>query len=96
MKQTPEQLFEQLSKEFAPKKEKEVINEELGKVVELKPIAKLEPTTKEPFWTKFESFLAENSLEPIVNNDMKFNTKEGDEKIKSNESKFSMDDKLAG
>ena len=96
MKQTPEQLFEQLSKEFAPKKEKEVINEELGGVVELKPINKIEPTTKEPFWTKFESFLAENSLEPIVNNDMKFNTKEGDEKIKNAESKYSMDNKLAG
>ena len=97
MKQTPQQLFEQLSGEFAPKKEKKVINEELGKVVELKPLVKLEPTAKEPFWTKFESFLAEgNSLEPIVNNDMKYNTKEGDEKIKNQEGKFSMDNKLAG
>ena len=37
MKQTPQQLFEQLSKEFGSKKAKEVINEELGKIVELKP-----------------------------------------------------------
>jgi len=97
MKQTPNQLFEQLSKEFASKKEKEVINEELGKIVELKPLVQLEPTAKEPFWTKFESFIAEgNSLEPIVNDDMKYNTKEGDEKIKSNEGKFSMDNNLAG
>ena len=97
MKQTPEQLFNQLKEEFVPKKEKEAINEELGGVVELKPIAKIEPTTKEPFWTKFESFLAEgNSLEPIVNTDMKYNTKEGDEKIKSQDTNFSMDNKLAG
>ena len=97
MKQTPEQLFNQLKEEFVPKKEKEAINEELGGVVELKPIAKIESTTKEPFWTKFESFLAEgNSLEPIVNTDMKYNTKEGDEKIKSQDTNFSMDNKLAG
>ena len=97
MKQTPNQLFEQLSKEFTSKKEKEVINEELGKIVELKPLVQLEPTAKEPFWTKFENFIAEgNSLEPIVNDDMKYNTKEGDEKIKSNEGKFSMDNNLAG
>ena len=97
MKKTPNKLFEQLSKEFTSKKEKEVINEELGKIVELKPLVQLEPTAKEPFWTKFESFIAEgNSLEPIVNDDMKYNTKEGDEKIKSNEGKFSMDNNLAG
>ena len=97
MKQTPEQLFNQLKEEFIPKKEKEAINEELGGVVELKPIAKIESTTKEPFWTKFESFLAEgNSLEPIVNTNMKYNTKEGDEKIKSQDTNFSMDNKLAG
>ena len=29
MKQTPEQLFEQLSKEFSPKKDKELIQEML-------------------------------------------------------------------
>jgi len=96
MKQTPQQLFEQLSKEFTPKRAKEIINEELGGVVDLKAINKIEPTTKEPFWTKFENYLAENSLEPIVNNDMKFNTKEGDEKIKNTEGKYSMDSKLAG
>ena len=96
MKQTPEQLFNQLKEEFVPKKEKEAINEELGGVVELKPIAKIESTTKEPFWTKFENYLAENSLEPIVNTDMKYNTREGDEKIKSKDTNFSMDNKLAG
>ena len=36
MKQTSQELFEQLSKEFGPKKAKEVINEELGQVVTLK------------------------------------------------------------
>ena len=40
MKQTPEQLFNQLKEEFVPKKEKEAINEELGGVVELKPITR--------------------------------------------------------
>lgn len=84
MKQSSNELFEQLSKEFAPKKEKGLINEELGKVVELKPIAQIEPSLKEPFWTKFESFLAEgNSLDPIVNTEEKVNTKEEDEKIKA-------------
>lgn len=84
MKQSPNELFEQLSKEFTPKKEKGLINEELGKVVELKPIAQIEPSLKEPFWTKFESFLAEgNSLDPIVNTEEKVNTKEEDEKIKA-------------
>ena len=84
MKQTPEQLFEQLSQEFTPKKEKEVINEALGEVITIKPINTIEPSLKEPFWTKFESFLAEgNSLEPIVNTEEKVNTKEEDEKIKA-------------
>ena len=83
MKQTPQELFEQLSKEFGPKKSKEVINEELGKVVELKPLAKLESTVKDPFWTKFESYLAENSLKPLVNTEEKTNTKEQEEKIKA-------------
>ena len=98
MKQTPQQLFEQLSKEFGSKKAKEVINEELGKIVELKPLVQIESSVKEPFWTKFESFLAEgNSLEPIVNNDMKSNTKEGDEKIKADPKlEYKMDSKLAG
>jgi len=83
MKQTPQELFEQLSKEFGPKKSKEVINEELGKVVELKPLAKLESTVKDPFWTKFESYLAENSLKPLVNTEEKTNTQEQEEKIKA-------------
>ena len=84
MKQTPQELFEQLSKEFGPKKAKEVISEELGKVVELKPLVQLEPTAKEPFWSKFENFLAEGgSLDPIVNTEEKVNTKEEDEKIKA-------------
>lgn len=84
MKHTPEQLFEQLSQEFAPKKEKEVINEALGEVVTLKPINTIEASPKEPFWAKFESFLAEGgTLEPIVNTEEKENTKEQEEKIKA-------------
>jgi hypothetical protein len=84
MKQTPQELFKQLSKEFSPKKAKEIINEELGKIVELKPLVQLEPTAKEPFWSKFENFLAEGgSLDPIVNTEEKVNTKEEDDKIKA-------------
>ena len=97
MKKTPNKLFEQLSKEFTSKKEKEAINEELGKIVELKPLVQLEPTAKEPFWTKFESFIAEgNSLEPIVNDDMKYNTKEGDERYRTMSSANSPDIAFVG
>ena len=98
MKQTPNELFKQLSGEFTPKKDKEVINEELGGVVDLKPITKMESSTKEPFWKKFESFIAEgNSLEPIVNKETKVNTKEGEEKISADPKlKYEMDNKLAG
>jgi hypothetical protein len=84
MKQTPNQLFKQLSKEFSPKKDKELINEELGQVVTLKPINTIEASAKDPFWTKFENFLAEGgTLDPIVNTEEKVNTKEEDEKIKA-------------
>ena len=84
MKQTPNQLFEQLSKEFSPKKDKELINEELGQIVTLKPINTIEASPKDPFWTKFENFLSEgDTLDPIVNTEEKVNTKEEDEKIKA-------------
>ena len=100
MKQTPNQLFEQLSKEFSSKKDKELINEELGQVVTLKPINTIEASAKEPFWTKFENFLAEGgTLDPLVNNEdkVKYNTKEQDEKIKADPKlKFEMDNKLGG
>ena len=90
MKQTPEQLFEQLSKEFAPKKEKEVINEALGEVVTLKPINTIEPTPKADWENKFSQFLSEaDSLEPIVNNEEKINTKEEDDKVKAEVKKVS-------
>ena len=83
MKQTPNQLFEQLSKEFSSKKDKELINEELGQVVTLKPINTIEASAKDPFWTKFENFLAEGgTLDAIVNTEEKVNTKEEDDKIK--------------
>ena len=90
MKQTPEQLFEQLSQEFAPKKEKEVINEALGEVVTLKPINTIEPTPKADWENKFSQFLSEaDSLEPIVNNEEKINTKEEDDKVKAEVKKVS-------
>ena len=100
MKNTPNQLFEQLSKEFSSKKDKELLNEELGQIVTLKPINTIEASAKDPFWTKFENFLAEGgTLEPLVNNEdkVKYNTKEQDEKVKANPKlKYEMDSKLAG
>ena len=100
MKHTPNQLFEQLSKEFSSKKDKELINEELGQVVTLKPINTIEASAKDPFWTKFENFLAEGgTLDPLVNNEdkVKYNTKEQDEKVKADPKlKYEMDRKLAG
>jgi len=100
MKHTPNQLFEQLSKEFSSKKDKELINEELGQVVTLKPINTIEASAKDPFWTKFENFLAEGgTLDPLVNNEdkVKYNTKEQDEKVKADPKlKYEMDSKLAG
>ena len=100
MKQTPNQLFEQLSKEFSSKKDKELINEELGQIVTLKPINTIEASAKDPFWTKFENFLAEGgTLDPLVNNEdkVKYNSKEQDEKVKADSKlKYEMDSKLAG
>ena len=100
MKHTSNELFEKLSKEFSSKKDKELINEELGQVVTLKPINTIEASPKEPFWTKFENFLAEGgTLEPLVNNEdkVKYNTKEQDEKVKADPKlKFEMDNKLGG
>jgi hypothetical protein len=52
--------------------------------VDLKPISSWEAPAKPTWETKFNNFLNEagdKSLNPIVNNDMKFNTKEQDEKI---------------
>ena len=60
----------------------------------------MEASVKEPFWTKFENFLAEGgTLEPLVNNEdkVKYNTKEQDEKVKADPKlKFEMDNKLGG
>ena len=52
--------------------------------VDLKPISSWEAPSKPTWETKFNNFLNEagdKSLNPIVNNDMKFNTKEQDEKV---------------
>jgi len=58
--------------------------------VDLQPINKMEPTEKEGWEAKYFSFIneaGEKSLNPIVNNDMKVNTKEEEEKIKAEEKK---------
>jgi len=49
-----EKLFKQLTEEFSSKKE--LINEELGQIVTLKPLVQMEASVKEPFWKNFESF----------------------------------------
>ena len=100
MKHTPNELFKKLSKEFSPKIDKELINEELGQIVTLKPLVQMEASVKEPFWKNFENFLAEGgTLEPLVNNEdkIKYNSKEQDEKLKADPKlKFEMDNKLGG
>tara|TARA_B000000475_G_scaffold225967_1_gene190121 strand:- start:5433 stop:6764 length:1332 start_codon:yes stop_codon:yes gene_type:complete len=58
--------------------------------VDLQPINKIEPTEKEGWEAKYFNFIneaGEKSLNPIVNNDMKVNTKEEEEKIKAEEKK---------
>jgi len=104
MKHTPNQLFKKLSKEFSSKKDKELINEELGQIVTLKPLVNLTSEdfnpNKQAWETKFENFLAEGgTLDPLVNNEdkVKYNSKEQDEKIKADPKlKFEMDNKLGG
>jgi len=102
MKHTPNELFESLSKEFSNKKE--IIKEELGGVITLKPLYKLTSEdfnpNKQPWETKYAEFVNEEkakALEPIVNNDMKSNTLEQEEKVKADPKlKFEMDNKLGG
>ena len=98
MKHTPNELFKKLSKEFSSQVDKELINEELGQIVTLKPLVQMESSIKEPFWSKFENFLAEGgTLDPIVNTEMKTNTLEKEEKVKADPKlKYEMDSKLAG
>ena len=104
MKHTPSELFNQLTKKFNPKVEKELINEELGQIVTLKPLVNLTSEdfnpNKQAWESKFENFLAEGgTLDPLVNNEdkVKYNSKEQDEKIKANPKlKFEMDNKLGG
>ena len=67
-------------------KKRNVISENY---IDVKPINTIE-STKQPWETKFADFLAEAgkpSLNPIVNNDTKVNTKEEDEKIKAESNK---------
>jgi len=101
-----EDLFNQLTGEFASKKNKETINEELGGIVTLKPLTQLTSEdfnpNKQAWEHKFEEFVNEekmkaSSLKPIVNNDMKSNTLEKETKVKADPKlKFEMDNKLGG
>ena len=73
-------------------KEENVLNEEIGGMVDLKPITKIETlnSPKANWENKFDAYLAEaskESLNPIVDNkvEKEINTKEGEEKIKAEE-----------
>ena len=52
MSKSPEKIFESVKKNL--------LSEELGGVVSLKPINKIEPSEKADWETKFDNFLAEN------------------------------------
>ena len=83
---TNSSTFEQTSKIL---KSKSIIQENY---VDLKPITKIDSLSghKEEWETKFASFLSEagkKSLNPLVNNEEKINTKEEDEKIKADSKK---------
>ena len=47
MKHTPNELFNKLTKKFNPKVEKELINEELGQIVTLKPLVQMESSLQQ-------------------------------------------------
>jgi len=89
MKKNATQLHEELTKKLITEN-----------YVDLKPINKIDSTPKADFEKKFFDYIneaGEKSLNPIVNNDMKTNTKEAEEKIKADDKlKFEMDTKEAG
>ena len=67
-----------------------VIEESLGKIVEVPAVNQIGERPKESWELKFENYLAEkeNSLKPLVNDDIKSkNDEEGDEKIKADSKK---------
>jgi len=71
-------------------KEENLLKEDIGGIVDLKPITKIETlnSPKEGWENKFDAYLAEankESLNPIVDNkvEKEINTKEGEEKIKA-------------
>ena len=75
-------------------KDENILKEDIGGIVDLKPITKIETLNnpKENWENKFEAYLAEankESLNPIVDNkvEKEINTKEGEEKIKAEEKK---------
>ena len=79
MKKNANQLHDELTKKLITEN-----------YVDLQPINKMEPTEKEGWESKFFNYIneaGEKSLNPIVNNDMKVNTKEEEEKIKAEEKK---------
>ena len=80
-------------------KNKGVLTENIMGVADLSPINSIE-SPKASWEEKFKNFIneaGEKSLNPIVNNDMKFNTREEDEKVPAvSKAKYSMDTNEAG
>jgi hypothetical protein len=89
MKKNANQLHDELTKKLITEN-----------YIDLKPINKIEATPKADFEKKFFDYIneaGEKSLNPIVNNEDKVNTKEQEEKIKSDDKlKFEMETKEAG
>tara|TARA_B110000444_G_scaffold55638_1_gene51877 strand:- start:2009 stop:3244 length:1236 start_codon:yes stop_codon:yes gene_type:complete len=86
----PQELHDELTKKLVTEN-----------YVDLQPINKIEAQPKQTWEEKYFDYINENgkpdSLKPIVNNDMKTNTKEAEDKIKAEPKlKFEMDNKLAG
>ncbi len=84
----PQELHDELTKKLVTEN-----------YVDLKPINKIEASPKLNWEAKYLEFINEAgspALNPIVNNDKKINTAEGDEKIKNVEGKYTMDTKEAG
>tara|TARA_B100001778_G_scaffold304842_1_gene283092 strand:- start:1309 stop:2637 length:1329 start_codon:yes stop_codon:yes gene_type:complete len=89
MKKTAEQLHKELTDKLITEN-----------YVDLKPINKIEATPKEGWEAKYFNYINEagdKSLNPIVNNEDKVNTKEQDEKVSGDPKlKFEMETKQTG
>ena len=85
---SPEKLHDELTKKLVTEN-----------YVDMKPINPIESKEKESWESKYFNYLNEAgkaSLNPLVNDETKVNTKEQEDKVKNTEGKFTMDSKEAG